>query len=288
MRLRATSTQRTYRYVRLSLIGAVALLGLAVSVVAATGGAPTSLSAAYYTPAHDVFVGAIFAVSLALLALSGRSLEQALLDYAAILAPLIAIVPTPLASGDVPGLARDCPDTAPCVPAGFLPGVAVGVASLVLIGMLGLVAAVVLACVQRTFTRSFAVAASGAGALIAAVGGWALADPRGFVHGAHLVAAVAFFGLIAAVAALAAFGPSRARSRGGIRTLYGIVAVGIVATVAGLLLVIVLGLAGLDLSRAAGAPLILIGEAVVLALFAVFWVAQTIEFWRTADPGLRA
>jgi hypothetical protein len=288
MRLRTTSTQRTYRYVRLSLIGAVLLLGASFAAVAVTDGAPTSLSAAFYTPARDVFVGAIFAVSLALLALSGRSLEQALLDYAAILAPLIALVPTPLAVGDVPGLARACPDTAPCVPAEYLPGVAVGVASLVLIGMLGLVAAVVLALVQHTLTRGFVAAVSGAAALIAGMGAWALIDPPGFVRGAHLVAAVTFFGLIAAVASLAAFGPSRARSRGGIRALYALVAVGIVATVAGLLLVIVLTLGGVDVTGAAGSPLILIGEILVLALFVVFWIAQTIELWNAPDPAVRA
>ncbi|WOQ69003.1 hypothetical protein RYJ27_09840 [Microbacterium limosum] len=213
MRLRTTSTQRTYRYVRLSLVGAIVLLGVAFAAVSVAQGPPASLSAAFYTPARDVFVGAVFAVSLALLALSGRSVEQALLDYAAILAPLIAIVPTPLAAGDVPGLASSCPDTAPCVPSAFLPGIAVGVTALVVVGSAGVVTAVVLALVQGTCSRGFVLAASGAGVLVVAVALWALLDAEGFVRGAHLAAAVAFFGLIAVVAALAAFAPAGARAR---------------------------------------------------------------------------
>ncbi|MFI8593702.1 hypothetical protein ACIGCK_04640 [Microbacterium sp. NPDC078428] len=287
MRLRTTSTQRTYRYVRLSLVGAVVLLGVAFAAVSVAQGPPASLSAAFYTPARDVFVGAVFAVSLALLALSGRSVEQALLDYAAILAPLIAIVPTPLAVGDVPGFASSCLDTAPCVPAAFLPGIAVGVAALVVVGSAGVVTAVVLALVQGTCSRGFVLAASGAGVLVVAVALWALLDAEGFVRGAHLAAAVAFFGLIAAVAALAAFAPAGARARGGVRALYSVVAVGIAITVLALLAAIVATLAGADLG-ATGVPVVLVGEVVVLVFFAVFWVAQTVELWDDPDLGVDA
>lgn len=287
MRLRTTSTQRTYRYVRLSLVGAVVLLGVAFAAVSVAQGPPASLSAAFYTPARDVFVGAVFAVSLALLALSGRSVEQALLDYAAILAPLIAIVPTPLAAGDVPGLASSCPDTAPCVPAAFLPGIAVGVTALVVVGAAGVVTAVVLALVQGTCSRGFVLAASGAGVLVVAVALWALLDAEGFVRGAHLAAAVAFFGLIAAVAALAAFAPAGARARGGVRVLYTVVAIGIAITVLALLAAIVATLAGADLAGT-GVPVVLVGEVVVLVLFAVFWVAQTVELWDDPDLGVDA
>ena len=53
-----------------------------------------SVSAYYYSPARDVFVGALIAASLALFALSGRGPSRALLDAAALFAPLIALVPT--------------------------------------------------------------------------------------------------------------------------------------------------------------------------------------------------
>ena len=95
----STSTQRTYRYVRLGIIGAVAAIFVSLIAVGTTYGWPTSISALYYTPGSTVFVGALFAVTLGLLALSGHSVEQALLDLAAVVAPLIAIVPTVIDDG---------------------------------------------------------------------------------------------------------------------------------------------------------------------------------------------
>ena len=75
MRLRTTSTQRTYRYVRLSLIGATVLLAVAIAIESVTVGVPASVSASYYTSAGPAFVGSLTAVALALVALSGRSVE---------------------------------------------------------------------------------------------------------------------------------------------------------------------------------------------------------------------
>ncbi|KEP74077.1 hypothetical protein HR12_22050 [Microbacterium sp. SUBG005] len=37
-----------------------------------------------------------------------------------------------------------------------------------------------------------------------------------------------------------------------------------------------------------GIPVVLVGEAVALALFAVFWIVQTIELWDEVDPSIRA
>ena len=96
MRLIGTSTQRTYRYVRIAIVGAVVLLLVSLAAVVVSDGPVSSISAMYYTPARGVFTGALFAIALALIALSGHSVEQALLDIAALFAPLIAIVPTPI------------------------------------------------------------------------------------------------------------------------------------------------------------------------------------------------
>jgi hypothetical protein len=59
-----------------------------------------SISHFYYTPAQQVFVAALVAASLAMIALSGRGLESVLLDVAAVFAPLIAIVPMGLDVAD--------------------------------------------------------------------------------------------------------------------------------------------------------------------------------------------
>lgn len=74
-----TSLQRTYRYLRLAIAGAV------------------------------VVVGALIAVSVCFFALSGRGAERVLLDAAATVVPLVAIVPTMISPGSVPGIDAHCP-----------------------------------------------------------------------------------------------------------------------------------------------------------------------------------
>src|SRR5687768_17209597 len=102
MQLASTSTQRTYRYVRLGLKAAILSIFVSLIAYGTTYGWPGSISALFYTPSGTVFIGAIFAVSFGLLALSGHSVEQALLDLAGVVVPLIAIVPTVVRNGDVP------------------------------------------------------------------------------------------------------------------------------------------------------------------------------------------
>ncbi len=93
---------------------------------------------------------------------------------------------------------------------------------------------------------------------------------------------MAFFVLIAAVAALAAWRPRvdrsvAARFCGGVRA----VAVGILAT----LVLLAIGIVT-DVERT-GFPVVFVGESIALALFGVFWLVQTVEFWNEADPSLR-
>ncbi|HWI30310.1 MAG TPA: hypothetical protein VNT50_02360 [Microbacterium sp.] len=275
MQLVSTSTQRTYRYLRLSIVGAVVLLFAALGLTIARFGAIDSISAAYYTPARDIFVGSVFAVALALMALSGRSVSQALLDYAAIVAPLIAIVPAPLEPGDVPA---DAPD------------IGVGVISLVIVAACGAVLAFVLALVQRMLSVALGVALAIAAAIVVAVAVWWVAQPESFLAWGHVVAAFTFFALIAAVAAIAAWSvheTSRADVASVFRLLYSIVAVGIIAALAMLLAVIALDTQGIDLVEQTGIPLVFIGEVVALVLFAAFWLIQTIELWDATNPSLR-
>ena len=83
----STSLQRTYRYLRIGIAGTVVAIFVAVGMAAADVGWLTSVSDYFYTPARNVFVGALIAASLALVALSGRGTERALLDAAALFAP---------------------------------------------------------------------------------------------------------------------------------------------------------------------------------------------------------
>ncbi|MFG6474968.1 hypothetical protein ACFXP7_01110 [Microbacterium sp. P06] len=278
MRLRSTSTQRTYRYVRLSLVGVIAFLAVSLTVEIVTGGPLASVSAAFYTPARDVLVGSLCAVALALLVLSGRSVEQMLLDVAALLAPVIAFVPTPVAPADI---AAGCAGGSSCVPEQFLPGIANSLISLGIVAVVGIATVSIVALARGTFDRAMLVSVAAAGVVVAALGGWWMLSPSTFLLGAHNAAAVVFFTLIALVAALAAGQPAGSDSRRTrLRVAYGVIAAGIALALA---LVIGVVVAGAE----PAVPLFFVGEAAALLLFAVFWVVQTIEFWNDVDPRAR-
>ncbi|WP_415095127.1 hypothetical protein [Nocardioides sp.] len=86
----------TYRYVRFALLAL--LLALAISVAAETvrGGWQTSISAYYYTAAGPVFIGALTAIGVCLVALRGfTDAEDVCLNLAGVSAPMVAFVPTP-------------------------------------------------------------------------------------------------------------------------------------------------------------------------------------------------
>ncbi len=277
MRIRTTSTQRTYRYVRLTILGATLLLAVAVGVQWIVGGPLPSLSAAYYTPAGPMFVAGLFVVAAAFVALSGHSIEQGLLDVAAVLGLVIAVVPTTVTSDE-------CGAAEQCVPPAVVPIVVnngIAVASVVLVG---LVAAVVLSIMQGTLTRGVVVTAVAVAVVAGGLAVWAVLVPSGFLTFAHNTAAVGFFLLIGAVAALAAWRPQRTPRRFG--PAYAAVAIGILIVLAGLGATLVLALGGTDVTRPV--PWIFLGESAALVLFAVFWVLQTVELWNEPDPRLRA
>ncbi|PTT17319.1 hypothetical protein DBR36_10995 [Microbacterium sp. HMWF026] len=109
-----------------------------------------------------------------------------------------------------------------------------------------------------------------------------MAAPSAFLAAAHEVAAVAFFAIVSAVAGVAAWRPHPSGHGGPrVRGAYAAVAVAIAVT---LILLVVGIVTGVDRS---GFPVVLVGEAVALLLFSVFWIVQTVELWNEADPTLR-
>ncbi len=279
MRVRTTSTQRTYRYVRLGLVAASALLAVSLGIELAVGGPLASISAAYYSPAGPVFVGSLFAVALALLALSGRSVEQGLLDVAAVLALTVATVPTTVDD-------TACGDLARCVPPAVLPSVVNNAGAVASIVLVGAVVAVILARTQGTASRGVALTVGAIVILVLAGVVWAVIAPVGFLALAHTVAAVSFFVLVGAVAGLAAWRPrAGGRRRRWLRAAYAAVAVGIALSLGGLLVALIAEGVGVDLG---GFPIVFVGEAAALTLFLVFWVVQTVELWNEVDPALMA
>ncbi|WP_417562391.1 hypothetical protein [Microbacterium sp.] len=277
MRLSSTSSQRTYRYLRVALVGAAAVLGIGLAVVVVTDGPVTSISALYYTSGQTVFVGALCAIALALVALSGHSVEQVLLDVAAVFAAMIAVIPTPVGAGDVPGPGPDCAGAGACVPEAAAAVAHTGVVVLGVVAILGAITALVLARVQRTATPGVLVGAGAAA--VAGVGllAWLAAAPHALLAAGHLAATGVFFGLMVAVAIVSAVAHSR------YRVVYVVVAAGMVACLLYLFGVELARLGGADL---AGVPWVLFGEVGLIALFAVFWIAQTVQKWDETDPSI--
>ena len=282
MQLASTSTQRTYRYVRLGLIAAI--LSIFVSLIAhgTTYGWPTSISALFYTPSGTVFVGAVFAVSFGLLALSGHSVEQALLDLAGVVVPLIAIVPTVIRTGDIAGVTAECGDAARCVPPEYVSGIANGMVTFAVIGGMGVIFAVVLAVVQRTISGGLLLAIAAATAIIAGMTIWWAVDPESYVPSAHLVATVGFLSLMALVSLMSAAGAGGTSYR----AVYGALSVLFVLTLVFVMIASIVQFRGADLDAPTGPPLVLIGEAIALAVFGIFWLAQTAQNWDEVDPAL--
>ncbi|WP_369242087.1 hypothetical protein AB5J56_44305 [Streptomyces sp. R21] len=96
---------KTTRYLRLAIVTMV--IGLSTAVLyehskSHLKGVDSghcwqhSISAYYYTPVQSVFVGALVAIGISLIALKGSTeLEDVFLNFAGILAPVVAFVPTP-------------------------------------------------------------------------------------------------------------------------------------------------------------------------------------------------
>ena len=116
--------RHTYLFLRLSLVGVIIAIFLAIlwtppKYILNGEQVIHSISHYYYTPARIIFVGALCAAALALFALAGRGIQSYLLDIAALLAPLIAILPTPVSLGQVATYSPNCGEgTAECVPKG--------------------------------------------------------------------------------------------------------------------------------------------------------------------------
>lgn len=96
LRLSDLTALRSYRYVRVSMVGL--LIALAAAVVYQSvrqHGLLSSISAYYYTPAQAIFVGALIGLGVAMIALRGTTeVEDVVLNLGGMLATVVAVVPT--------------------------------------------------------------------------------------------------------------------------------------------------------------------------------------------------
>ncbi len=88
---------RTWRYLRLAMVGVVVALFAAIIAEYLTESRcfQGSISAYYYTPVHGFLIGALVTMGVCLYCLKGNNpLENVLLNLAGMFAPVIALVPT--------------------------------------------------------------------------------------------------------------------------------------------------------------------------------------------------
>lgn len=276
-----TSLRRTYRYLRIAVAGSVLVVFTAIAFAMPDVGLLPSISHYFYTPANAMFTGALIAVSVCLFSLSGRGIGRVLLNAAAALAPLVAIVPTTIAPGSAPGVAADCAGGVDaCVPAAFDPAVDNGVATYLVIGVLVVILAVVLTLLGQVGGSGTAVSIAVAATILLAVWlTWWLARAA-FVQGAHTAAAMGFFAAIVAVAVANVFAPSLPDPPPGLKVAYIVIAVAMTVIVAGIPLY-----GPLHAGPVYGT---FVGEVVALVLFATFWILQSVQYWQSDDPAVFA
>lgn len=274
---------KSYRYLRLVMVGLVVLLAASVLIELQQTGFGcwrTSISSYYWTPVRGVFVGALVAIGTCLIVLKGNTpVEDVLLNVAGALAPIVAFVPIldP----------KECQSTPWAASADGRANIFNNVGAFLLAG---LVAVAVAWWVARREGRGRLSRADLIGLLVTialVLAGIALFlwAREFFDRWAHYLAAIPLFLVLVAVMVVNAVSYARTEAaqkgremdRAELANRYLAIAALTVALVVTLGLVTWLG------HWRHGTFWL---EVVVIAAFAVFWAVQTAELWGE-DEGLR-
>ena len=274
----AIEAVKTWRYLRLAMI--VLVVGLAASVLYEHAQAPNgcwqgSLSAYYYTPVRNVFVGTLVAIGVGLIALKGNTdWEDNLLNLAGACAPVVALVPYNHAGRCASVLSNTADRDA---------DIANNVVALLTAGGVALLTMAVVTLAGRWNTRGQRLPTAGligfgliVAFFVATAVTFAVARPQ-FTADAHSVAAAAMFAFIYAnvwLNAMNLYFADEQRGRASVLNRY--TAVGILMTAAGIVTAV--------LALRHWPYAVLEVETSFIVLFAAFWALQTAELW---DQGLR-
>ena len=284
------ASEKSYRYLRMAMVGLLVALGVAVAYQTWRQGFDLlgSVSAYYYTPAQGIFVGALIGMATCMIALRGTTdTEDIFLNLGGMFAAVVAIVPTSRGE-DFESAVRECQQAAgpllterastpfdcPSVQAlaeATRANVDNNMVALLVLGGLGILATVLFALREPKASRPKIWLGFGAAfALYLAVAVAFIASIDWFIDKAHYVSAG---GLVACVFVVAVANVRRAtrlrRTDGGVtrhRDWY--------AWIAGAMVVAILG--GVVLWYLEAITLFWLEVSVAL-LFATFWTAQTIE-----------
>lgn len=284
----------TYRYLRAAMIAMLLMLVFAVGyqVVMETAGTCWlgSISAYYYTPARTVFVGALCALGVCLVAYKGHSpAEDVLLNFSGFMAFVVAMVPTvPDSLCGANAYSQSLPEIGQAVRNNIW--------SLIVVTV---VAAVVAAVVRRRTEEGRArpkpsrltvlvTVACGLVLLVELVLFLVLRDR--FIAVSHFTAAVT---MVLGVVAVMVFSALRTEQRheptpGPVPLTQNPRAYkGIYLTIALILLITIVG-AVLLAWLTSFDHLILWVELLVIALFCVYWGVQTRELWDIKETSVAA
>jgi hypothetical protein len=271
---------KSYRYLRIGILGAVLLLATSIVIERTKVDCwQTSISAYYYTPVRAIFVGSMIAVGFALIVIKGKGVEDVFLNFAGMLAPLVAVAPTT----DVGRCWSTPPRPLPIEGSSVAPWVDANidnnVMALLIAGGIGLIVALLIAAISKgsikeVFTKVdpgtlWSLAATAAVLLLA---WWLFQNWSVFDRRAHGFAAVGMFTfLICAVTTKAVQHKNDAPA--GYFLPYA--AVAFLMAVGGLVI---------SLGRLGGEHTVFFLEAFEILLFAAFWLVQTTENWNE-NPG---
>lgn len=261
------AVRSTYRSLRLGVVVLLAMLGVAVLAETARAGCwLDSLSAYYWTGAHDVLVGSLCAVgALLVVSTSADDVEDALLDTAGFLALVVALTPTEPGTG--------CPGAVEVDVPAALADARTSLAALVVAGVLAVGTRTAVAL--RTDAGVPAVLARSAAALVVlvvAVG--LLVAPDVLVRTAHDVAAVLLFVAVVGVVVRHAFGARAVGSRWAL--VYAALGAAMLLTLS---VVVALHAVVPTWSQA-----VLVLETLLVGLFAAYWLLRTVELWGVDVP----
>ena len=274
--LRSQDVIKTYRYLRIGMIGAVVLLAASIVIERSKVDCwQPSISAYYYTPVRAIFVGSMIAVGLSLIVYKGRVLwEDFCLNFAGMLGPVVAVAPTT----DVGPCWSVAPNPLPLKGDGSLADWVVtnienNIFALLIAGAVGLAVAALTAMVLNRSVRapiekfergtwvSLAVTA-----LALLFGWWLIHDWGNFNTRAHGLAALLLFVFL--IGAILAKVVEHRQKRKIWFWAY--------TAVAGLM---VLGGIFIWSTKIFDEHTVFALEAYEIALFAVYWIVQTAENW---------
>jgi hypothetical protein len=281
----------TYRALRLGMVGGGLLLGTGVVgyIISVGMRIPPSVSATFYTPIQTIFTGTLILVGLALVAVKGRpGWENTLLDVAGVLIPMVAFVPTPIQDATCVPAGKDC------VPLPLVEGVGLNVGAYLVLGLVALGYLWLRRLLEGTnqewdgpTTRGIATV-TGVWLLVAAI--FFFARPQ-FLQFAHYASAISFFVILGVVVFInasytAPVDPAIDKPASWYRGWYRVIAWLMVAfALFGVVVFLVTGTQNFVYTETSQPfPVIFWVEVVLLTLFVLYWVLQTVELWNQTVP----